>query len=84
MNDLTIVRSDEDWEALYVNGALADEGHQISFNELGKHCPVASLKTYWLSDEGTALLCDEGTFYGTGWDYLDRIPAEYVVRRFVG
>lgn len=45
MNDVIIYTIPEgDWEALYVNGKLKAEGHNLLIGHLKQHTPIQSIK----------------------------------------
>lgn len=39
-----------DWEALYVNGVLKLEGHEVRFGELGKFVPIGSAELRYIEN----------------------------------
>ena len=49
MNEITIYSVPAgDWEALYVNGILQHENHEIRICDLSMWCPIESIKTIYL------------------------------------
>ena len=51
MNKLKIFTiPDGDWEALYVNGELKQDGHKISINDISKYVPIDKIKTYYIQN----------------------------------
>lgn len=62
LNELVIVSNGDDWEALYVNGKLTDEGHSIRIRDLAAHTPIGSIAERTLNSEGYDQLAYVGRF----------------------
>lgn len=43
LHDLVIYSNNDDWQALFKDGLLVEQGHEITPFDLGKHCPAASI-----------------------------------------
>ena len=56
MEKITLVRG-QDWEGLYADGTLLDEGHEITVKQLcdamGIECEVVTPNQEWLEDLGS-------------------------------
>ena len=42
LNHLVVLTNNDDWQALFCNGVLVEQAHEIVPNDLAKHCPIAS------------------------------------------
>ncbi len=49
MHDVVVLTGD-DWEALFVDGVLLDQGGRISLQDIARHCPIASLRQEHMDD----------------------------------
>lgn len=56
MEKITLVQGD-DWQGLYADGSLLDEGHEITIKQLcdamGIECEVVTPDQEWLEDRGS-------------------------------
>jgi hypothetical protein len=51
MNSISIYTNPAgDWQALYVNGMLEYELHEVRFTEIKEWCPIESIKEVYLSE----------------------------------
>lgn len=72
MNNAILVKAD-DWEGLFVNGKLVEEGHELNegisrvkyFNKLAKTYgfKLSEMEEAWVTDEYDEELSDTGSFH---------------------
>ena len=43
LHHLVILSNNDDWQALFSNGVLVEQAHEIVPNDLAKHVPIASI-----------------------------------------
>ena len=46
MNTLFVFRVD-DWSALYVNGEVQCQGHEIEIRDIQDYCPIKKIEVVW-------------------------------------
>lgn len=42
LNHLVVLTNNDDWQALFKNGVLVEQAHEIVPADLAKHCPLGS------------------------------------------
>lgn len=62
LNHLVILSNNDDWQALFSNGVLVEQAHEIVPNDLAKHCPIASIRYEDISLAVTRCLYQVGAF----------------------
>ena len=72
MNKIVVVDSD-DWQGMYVNGVLKEEGHELRIDDISKYTPISEIKEFCLSYYGTEELED----FGSLPNKLSEIPSDW-------
>jgi hypothetical protein len=72
MNKIIVVDSD-DWQGMYVNGTLKEEGHEVRIDDISKYTPISEIKVFCLSYYGTEELED----FGSLPNKLSEIPSDW-------
>jgi hypothetical protein len=75
LNKVVIVSAD-DWEGLYVNGALVLESHKIRITDLSLCVPVGTVTYMYLNEKGIEWIEGIGSFPSP---LLSKIPKKYFV-----
>lgn len=81
-DNVKVIKAD-DWEGLYINGKLIDEGHTLNegdervlyFADLAKRCnfDLSHIKFYWIDDEDEQHLENLGNFP----EDIDKLIGDY-------
>lgn len=78
MHHVIIVEASCDWQGLYVDGELMEEGHLIEPEQIGKYVPIIELDKWWLTTEADAKLREWGRFGDWGkLELSDFSPEEF-------